>query len=751
MLISILWFLGGGIIAGIFTFFALIYRQIKQQKQIAQTLQSQLERLAENLPFAVVMRMPSPSGDDSKDIFNGWVKQHFEPLENESQWQAIENQMNAESLRNFMRIRSQLYKENRGFEIQLPFNNGQKYLARGFYLNQPTAMHIIFFRALHDPTKDAQYAQNQLLLQNQLEQEQAKFDEMQRFYRQIFDDIPYPLWFRGQSGKIHLSNKASDALKVMAYLDEPPTDKIHDDWHISEKSIQKYKGYLGVAQRHIHPPQIAENLLIADPALHLIPALNNVNFAIALFDENQRLQWFNNRLCQMWKIPAEQLSTKPKFQNFFYALEEHENFRILEPQKWLNKQIGYFNAFPGTEIEKLAMGDRVIEQTVLRAGNQHLAWIFEDISDNTSLRRQIQTASGVRTRVLNSMNDGLILLSSAGIIEYVNPAFSEFWNIPLAFFENRPSLAGFIQEMLPLITITDNELPQDEEGWRNLLMDANGGQGEILLHQQNLSLYFESRRLPDGSQIIQFTDKTAEKKLTQEKEARNNALQVALGRMQAFIHDVSLDVRQPTGNIQGLSEMLASQRFGTLNARQNEYAATIVKESHKLTTAIQNILDVSSIDAGSLDLNIQPVNIFNMTRAVFEQIENRINRYQQKIQADIPVNLSPIQGDELRLKQILYSLISIAAEHSRSPGTINFSAHQDMDDNMNGKQIFTINFACRPNKKLHPMLSDENKYPIEVLGQLELPHRLITLHSGQLQFTYTGADITITLSLPIAH
>lgn len=752
MLNSILWFIGGGIIAGISTFFALVYRQKKRQKQIAITLQSQLERLAENLPFAVIMRPIHLLSAETKDIFNGWVKQHFEPLENESQWQAIENQMSPNSLRNFVRMRSQLYSENRGFEMQLPLNNGQKFLVRGFYLNRPSAMHIIFFRPSQNETDQEQKIQNQLLLQNQLENAQAKFDEMQRFYRQIFDDIPYPLWFREQSGKIHLNNKASDALKIMAFLDEPPTDKIHDDWHISEKSIKQYKGYLGVAQRHHSPPAPnPESILSAHPAIHLIPALNNINLAIALFDENQRLQWFNNRLCQMWKIPAERLANKPKFQNFFYALEEHDNFRLLEPQKWLSKQIGYFGEFHGTESEKLTMGGRVIEQTVFRAGNHYLAWIFEDISDNASLRRQIQTAGDVRTRVLNSMNDGLMLVSSAGRIEYVNPALSDIWNIPRGFFENQPYLAGFIEEMLPLITIADNSLPQDESGWRNLLMDGYGANGEIQLSNHAIWLYFESRRLPDGSQIIRFADRSAEKSLTQEKELRNNALQSALERMQAFIQDVSIEVRQPTGNIQGLSEMLASQRFGALNARQDEYANSIVEESHKLTAVMQDILDVASIDAGSLELDIQPVNVFNIIQAAFARIENRISRYRQKIQADIPSNFSPIYADELRLKQILYSLLSMAAEYSRSPGTIRFSAHQYADDNMNGQQIFTIHFSCRPNKKLHPMLKDKNKYPIEVQGQLELTDRLIALHAGQLQFTYMGDDITVNLSLPVAQ
>ncbi|MFV0321185.1 MAG: PAS-domain containing protein [Alphaproteobacteria bacterium] len=751
MLTSILWFLGGGIITGICTLFAMIYRQKNRQNHTVLTLQSQLERLAENLPFAVIMRPIATLGLDAKDIFNGWVKQHFEPLETESQWQAIENQMSPDSLRNFTRMRSQLYKENRGFEMQLPLNNGQKYSVRGFYLNQPSAMHIIFFRPTADNAYQEQQAQNQLLLQNQLEKEQDKFNEMQRFYRQILDDIPYPIWFRGQSGKIHLSNKASDVLKVMAYLDTPPTDKIYEDWHISEKSLKQYKGYLGVAQRHMHPNPTTEPLLSANPALNLIPALNNINVAIALFDENQRLQWFNNRLCQMWKIPAERLANKPKFQNFFYALEEHENFRILDPQKWLSKQIGYFSEFHGTESEKLAMGDKVIEQTVLRAGNRFLAWIFEDISDNTSLRRQIQTASDVRTRVLNSMNDGLMLVSSAGRIEYVNPILGEIWNITMGFFENKPHLAGFIDEMLPLITISDTSLPQDESGWRNLLMDAHGAEGEIQLNNQAIWLYFESRRLPDGSQIIRFADRSAEKSLTQEKELRNNALQSALERMQAFIQDVSIEVRQPTGNIQGLSEMLASQRFGALNARQNEYANSLVEESRKLTSVMQDILDVASIDAGSLELDMQTVNVFNIIQAAFERIENRISRYKQKIQADIPANFSPIYADELRLKQILYSLLSMAAEYSRSPGTIHFSAHQDMDANMNGQQIFTINFSCRPHKKLHPMLKDKNKYPIEAQGQLELTDRLITLHTGQLQFAYMGDDITMRLSLPIAQ
>ncbi|MFV0432276.1 MAG: PAS-domain containing protein [Alphaproteobacteria bacterium] len=744
MFYGILGFAGGLIVIGILAFFILLFTKQKQKKQIAETMKKQLTLLAENLPFAIILHSSHPLTQNSADIFNRWAKQYFMPLENETQWQAIENQMSEDTARNFLRNRNQLYKEDRGFELQLPLA-AQKFLVRGFHLPAPYHMHIIFFYPTENQSEKNIQMQNIQQLQDKADNIQKSFDDMVQFYNQLIDDIPYPLWFRNQAGKVQLSNKSAKALKILSYLDEPPTQKSFEDWNIREKHLTLYRGYLGTAQKQAHTPTpITETIQSANHSL--LPALNNIKLAIALFDQNGRLQWFNNRLCQIWNLPAEALANKPSFQNFFYSLEEHNAFRILEPQQWLKRQLGYFKEFHGTENERLSMGDTVIEQNIVRADRQHLAWIFEDVSDNFSLQRQLRTSSDVRGRVLNSMTDALMLISSAGIIEYINPSLSEIWGIPIGFFEDRPRFSDFMKEITPHIISNDESLPKDEEGWRNLLLDRQGSHGEFELDTQNMWIYFESRNLPDGSQLIRFQNRSAEKHLSQERELRQTALQSAFERMQAFIQDVSVDIRQPTGNIQGLAEMLASQRFGELNIRQSEYANSIVSESKKLTSVMQDILDVASIDAGSFELNPQNVDIFSIIQSALELVESRIHRYQQKIKLDMPTSFTPIYADELRLKQILYNLLSLAADYSRSPGSLYFNAYQNIDEN---RQFFTINFSCQPNKRLHPMLNDENHYPIEVQGYIELTHRLIQMHQGELSFAYQGEQITINLALPL--
>ncbi len=733
--------------------FAFLNRQKKkkQHKENQLNHRQQMQLLAENFPFGLIIR--TLFNDDSENTyFNSWTKKHFSPLENESQWQAIENQLSENSLSNFLRVRSQFYSDNRGFELQLSFVGGQRYLARGFHILRPYPTYIILLR----PSENLNNNENQrdvnlnnqiAICENKLENALNQKQQMQKFYHSLLNELTYPVWIRRNNGDIEFSNKAAQIYKIASFLENPPTKINTDEWSLQETLFTSFGGYIGFATRHVKTQ--APSRSFGDNAIQqLAPALQNINQAIALFDSQGYLQWFNNSLCQMWHLPAERLKEKPNFQNFYYMLEDKQVLKLLDPKKWLERQLGYFHHFHGTENERLEMGDLVIQQKVVRAGQDHLAWIFEDVSDNYSLQRQLRTSSDVRLRALNSINDALMLVSPSGLIEYINPALTELWQIPSGFFEDRPRFSSFLHEIIPYIVTHDENLPQDEEGWRNLLMDRQGAQGEIEWPDRGLWLYFESRHLPDGSQFIRWQNQTSYKALNQEKELRSRALQSALERMVAFIQDVSVEVRQPTSNIQGLSELLASQKFGALNDRQSEYAHNIVSESQKLTSVVQDILDVASIDAGHLQLEIQPVHVVSLIHSALQLIENRLNRKNQKIKADFPSHFSPMEADELRLRQILYSLLALASDFGRSPGEINFSSREDSQYQ---QLIFQMSFTCAPTKKLRPMVGSLEHFPLEAAGQLELTHRLIKLHQGQILFSYKGDNIEISLSLPMKN
>lgn len=727
----------------------LFYMQSQKKKKKAR-LEShfkQMQLLAENFPFGFIFRVFT-DGKLDESRFNAWIKQQFAPLDNENQWQAIDNQLTEASLNTFARAKSQLYNDNRAFELQLTFVGGQRYFVRGFHLLRPYPTYIILLRP-NEQTESANANHKAVNLHAQLSIYENKLNEalkqkeqMLAFYEQLLDGLSYPVWIRRSNGEVEFSNKAAQFHKITDFLETPPVKTENEQWVISEKLLTNFGGYMGFATAAVKS-STSTNVLSDNAFLQLSPALQNINLAIALFDSEGYLQWFNHRLCQMWQLNPEHLREKPNFQNFYYMLEEQQTFRLLDPKKWLMKQLGYFQEFHGIEQERLEMGDIVVQQRVVRAKQGHLAWIFEDVSDSYALQRQLRTSSDVRHRALSSLTDALMLVSSSGIIEYVNKALIDLWEIPKEFFDDRPRFAVFLQEIFPLMAIHDTQLPEDEEGWRNLLMDRQGSAGEIALPHRNLWLSFETRALPDGSQFICWQNKTAVKALDQEKELRSRALQSALERMVAFIQDVSVEVRQPTGNIQGLSELLASQKFGPLNDRQHEYAANIVSESQKLTAVVQDILDVASIDAGHLQLNIQPVNILALIHSALQLIDNRLKRKEQSINADFPSQFQPLHADELRLRQILYSLLAFASDFSRSPGSIHFRAWQNHEET--SQSFFQIAFTSTAHKKLHPMLDSREHMPLEATGQLELTYRLIKLHNGDILFSYQGDKVEISL------
>ena len=115
--------------------------------------------------------------------------------------------------------------------------------------------------------------------------------------------------------------------------------------------------------------------------------------------------------------------------------------------------------------------------------------------------------------------------------------------------------------------------------------------------------------LPDGATLITFADVTDSKRYERALIERNEAL-VAGDRLKSqFISHVSYELRTPLTNIIGFSELLTSPRTGDLNDKQREYLNDISASSRTLLAIINDILDLTTIDAGALELKLAPVKV----------------------------------------------------------------------------------------------------------------------------------------------
>jgi signal transduction histidine kinase len=139
---------------------------------------------------------------------------------------------------------------------------------------------------------------------------------------------------------------------------------------------------------------------------------------------------------------------------------------------------------------------------------------------------------------------------------------------------------------------------------------------------------------------------------------------------------MSHELRTPLNAIIGFSQVLQEQYFGNLNEKQTEYVTDIVESGKHLLSLINDILDLSKIEAGKMELDMARVKIGDVVRNSLVMVKEKAlaHRINLDLQVSEAINGSEIPGDERRLKQVMFNLLSNATKFTPDGGIIRVEA-----------------------------------------------------------------------------
>ena len=140
----------------------------------------------------------------------------------------------------------------------------------------------------------------------------------------------------------------------------------------------------------------------------------------------------------------------------------------------------------------------------------------------------------------------------------------------------------------------------------------------------------------------------------------------------AFLSSMSHELRTPLNSIIGFSEVLSDQHFGELNEKQAEYVIDVLESGKHLLSLINDILDLSKVDAGKMELDLSQVNIKNFLENSLIMIKETSMKRGISLDLRIPEYLSEleIRADERKLKQVMYNFLSNATKFTPEGGAI---------------------------------------------------------------------------------
>lgn len=163
-------------------------------------------------------------------------------------------------------------------------------------------------------------------------------------------------------------------------------------------------------------------------------------------------------------------------------------------------------------------------------------------------------------------------------------------------------------------------------------------------------------------------------RLFREIEAKGRELEAANRHKSEFLANVSHELRTPLNAIIGFSEVLQERFFGELNEKQAEYTDDILSSGRHLLSLINDILDLSKIEAGRMELEVTTFHLPDAIENALLLIRERASRHGIKIDRVIDDRLGEFTADERKIKQILVNLLTNAVKFTPEGGRIKVEA-----------------------------------------------------------------------------
>ncbi|MEW6617947.1 MAG: FumA C-terminus/TtdB family hydratase beta subunit [bacterium] len=261
------------------------------------------------------------------------------------------------------------------------------------------------------------------------------------------------------------------------------------------------------------------------------------------------------------------------------------------------------------------------------------------------------------------------------------------------------------------------------------------------------SLQKDKSEFGDISQIITVF-------FNQKKELAlaNKQLQEANQAKSQFLANMSHELRTPLNSIIGFSEVLLEETFGSLQEKQKKYLSNILTSGKHLLILINDILDLSRVEAGKVELKIEEI----LPKEIFNECQTLIKNMASKkgISLDFKVEgISTIKADPVRFKQIMYNLLSNAIKFTPERGRVDVLARPVDEMVQISVQDTGIGIAREDQEKVFEEFKQiDSSYAKQYAGTglgLPLTRKLVELHGGKIWLeSEPGKGSTFTFTIP---
>ena len=380
-----------------------------------------------------------------------------------------------------------------------------------------------------------------------------------------------------------------------------------------------------------------------------------------------------------------------------------------------------------------------------------VTYLYDEVTERLDMHRRYDALIKVQSETLDHLSEAVAVFGSDGRVRLHNPAFQRMWKLSHDALEQHPHAEA--------VTAWCQALHDDNTVWRSLRASVTAIDNRESLvarieRRDGAMIDLATMPLPDGATLVTFQDRTDTVNVERALRERNEALEAADSIKIDFVHHVSYELRSPLTNIIGFANLLGDPAFGTLTHKQDEYLGYITASTNALLALINNILDLATIDAGAMTLNLGDVDIRNSMEAAAEGVQDRLIKNRISLDIRAPANIGSFVADERRLRQILFNLLSNAVGFSPEGEIVTLVAERHPD------AVYFRVTDRGPGIPPEAMDKVFDWFETDSMGSqhrgpglgLSLVRSFVELHGGTVTIdSASGQGTTVTCAFPVAQ
>lgn len=450
------------------------------------------------------------------------------------------------------------------------------------------------------------------------------------------------------------------------------------DFHNIPYEIDDQKGaILGYAQDITELEEARGSL--ADHTESYAETLDQFSSAVAIFDGEMRLEYYNKAYVRLWGLPESLLFSHPHYGEILEALREA---RKLPEQanfpEWKKTQLEIYTEVLDPVESMLHLPDGKTLRVVMQ---QHplggMLVFYEDVTDYFALESSYNTLIAVQRETLDNLHEGIAVFGVNGRLQLSNDGFVDIWEISAEFLKTNPHAIDVLNRCAELF---DTEGPIEE--FKGLIVggevkkEASSGQFKL---KNKKVINYSHVPLPDGAVLVLFIDVTDSYKVEYSLRKHNEALEEAQNIKTDFLAHMSYELRNPLNSVLGFAELLEKEYQGPLNDEQHQYMRNILSASDHLLDLINDILDLSVIEAGGLYIETTEFDVNASISEIVAKLDERVKQKSIHLDVELDEGLKNVTGDQRRIQHSISNLLSNSIKFTQDSGNVWIKTWHDGD------------------------------------------------------------------------